>query len=76
MVSNASNESRIKKIEAHMKRTFLTLLLIILSGASISGAQELKTQQAADWPSLMTDINITQALNFCGEPVALRPHAT
>lgn len=64
-------ESRSKKIEAHMKRTFLTLLLIILSGTGISGAQELKTQQPADWPSLMTDIKITQALNFCGEPVAL-----
>jgi hypothetical protein len=54
-----------------MKRILLTLLFIILAGASIPGAQELENQQPSVWPSLMANIKITETPNFCGETVAL-----
>lgn len=54
-----------------MKRISLILLLIILAGTGISGAQETAMQQPSGWPSLMTHIKINESLDFCGEPVAL-----
>ncbi len=54
-----------------MKCTFLTLLLVVLAGTGVSGAQEPEMDPPSVWPSLMTNIKINQALNFCGEPVAL-----
>jgi len=54
-----------------MKLISLILLLIILAGTGIAGAQEPAMQQPSDWPSLMTPIKINKTLDFCGEPVAL-----
>ncbi|MDJ0988244.1 MAG: transglycosylase SLT domain-containing protein [Desulfobacterales bacterium] len=54
-----------------MKRTFLMLLLVLMGGAVICSAQEPQMQQPSDWPSLIANIKLDQALNFCGEPVAL-----
>ncbi len=54
-----------------MKGISLILLLIILAGTGISGAQEPAMQQPSNWPSLMTHIKINESLDFCGEPVAL-----
>lgn len=54
-----------------MKRTFLMLLLVLVGGAVICSAQEPQMQQPSDWPSLIANIKLDQALNFCGEPVAL-----
>jgi hypothetical protein len=54
-----------------MKSTFLTIVVITLAGMGICDAQESQQQQPVLWPSLISDIQITQSLNFCGEPVAL-----
>ena len=54
-----------------MKPTFLMLLMILLGGTVICSAQEPQMQQPSDWPSLIANIKLDQALNFCGEPVAL-----
>jgi hypothetical protein len=54
-----------------MNRISLILLLIILASTGIAGAQEPAMQQPGVWPSLMTHIKINEALDFCGEPVAL-----
>ncbi len=54
-----------------MKSTFLTIVVITLAGMGICDAQESQHQQPLLWPSLISDIKITQSLNFCGEPVAL-----
>ncbi len=54
-----------------MKRTFLMLLLVLMGGAVICSAQEPQMLQPSDWPSLIANIKLDQALNFCGEPVAL-----
>lgn len=54
-----------------MKLISFILVMIILAGSGISGAQESPIQQPSDWPSLMTNIKINESLDFCGEPVAL-----
>ena len=54
-----------------MKRIFLTSLLIIMMGRGIAGGQELGMPPSSDWPSLMAGVNITEPLDFCGEPVPL-----
>ena len=54
-----------------MKRPYLIILVIIVSGMGICNAQESQVQPSFKWPPLITNINITQALDFCGEPVAL-----
>jgi membrane-bound lytic murein transglycosylase D len=54
-----------------MKRIFLTSLLIIMMGTGIAGGQELGMPPSSDWPSLMAGVNITEPLDFCGEPVPL-----
>ena len=54
-----------------MKRICLTFLLIILTGTGIAGGQETGMPPASGWPSLMASINITEPLDFCGEPVPL-----
>ena len=54
-----------------MKRTLLILLLIIMGATVICSAQEPQMQPPSDWPSLIANIKLDQALNFCGEPVAL-----
>ena len=54
-----------------MKHTFLTFVLIILTGAGIAVGQELGTQSPSAWPSLMASVKITEPIDFCGEPVLL-----
>jgi len=54
-----------------MKRTFLTLFLIILTGTGIAVGQELGMPPPPDWPSLMASVKITEPIDFCGEPVLL-----
>ena len=54
-----------------MKRTFLILLLIILTGTGIAVGQELGMPSPPDWPSLMASVKITEPINFCGEPVPI-----
>ena len=50
-------------------RYFYAIALILLSGTAVWAAQELETQLPPAWPSLMASIRITQAIDFCGEPV-------
>jgi membrane-bound lytic murein transglycosylase D len=57
--------------KANMKRTFLTFLLIILTGTGIAVGQELGMQSPSAWPSLMASVKITEPIDFCGEPVLL-----
>jgi hypothetical protein len=57
--------------KANMKRTFLTLLLVILTGTGIAGGQEPGMQSPSVWPSLMAGVKITESIDFCGEPVLL-----
>ncbi len=54
-----------------MKRTFLIILMITLIGMGICNAQEPQSQQNLEWLRLISDIKISQSLEFCGEPVAL-----
>ena len=54
-----------------MNRTFLTLLLIILTGTGIAFGQEPGMPSASAWPSLMASVRITEPIDFCGEPVAI-----
>jgi hypothetical protein len=54
-----------------MNRTFLTLLLIILTGTGIAFAQEPGMPSPSAWPSLMASVRITEPIDFCGEPVAI-----
>ncbi|MGD9056663.1 MAG: transglycosylase SLT domain-containing protein, partial [Desulfobacterales bacterium] len=54
-----------------MKLISFILVMTILAGSDISGAQEPPIQQPSDWLSLMTNIKINESLDFCGEPVAL-----
>jgi hypothetical protein len=58
-------------IEENMKRAFMASALIVMIFTGLSTAQETAQQPAPGWPSLMTDIRISQPLDFCGEPVAL-----
>ena len=54
-----------------MKRTFLTLLLIILTGTGIAAGQEPGMPSPSAWPSLMASVKITEPIDFCGEPVPI-----
>ena len=54
-----------------MKRTFLILILIMLTGTGIAAAQDAAVQPPFTWPSLMSSIKITESIDFCGEPVPL-----
>ena len=54
-----------------MKPTFLTLLLIILTGTGIAAGQEPEMQSPSAWPSLVAGVKITEPIDFCGEPVDL-----
>jgi len=54
-----------------MNRTFLTLLLIILTGTGIAFAQEPGMPSPSAWPSLMASVRITEPIDFCGEPVPI-----
>ncbi|MEJ2729635.1 MAG: transglycosylase SLT domain-containing protein [Deltaproteobacteria bacterium] len=54
-----------------MKRTFLILILIMLTGTGIAAAQEAGVQSPFTWPSLMASVKITESIDFCGEPVPL-----
>jgi membrane-bound lytic murein transglycosylase D len=57
--------------KVNMNRTFLTLLLIILTGTGIAFAQEPGMPSPSAWPSLMASVRITEPIDFCGEPVAI-----
>ncbi len=52
-------------------RTYLALILIILTGTGIAVGQQPEIQPPSAWPSLTDNIKITQGLNFCGEPLAI-----
>jgi hypothetical protein len=52
-------------------RHFFAVFLIIFCVAGISQGQEPGIQPSSFWPPLTTSINITQSLDFCGEPVDL-----
>ena len=54
-----------------MKRTFLILILIMLTGMGIAAAQDAAVQPPFTWPSLMSSVKITESIDFCGEPVPL-----
>jgi membrane-bound lytic murein transglycosylase D len=54
-----------------MNRTFLTLLLIILTGTGIAVGQEPGMPSPSAWPSLMASVRITEPIDFCGEPVPI-----
>ena len=54
-----------------MKRTFLMLILVMLTGVGIAAAQDAGVQSSFTWPSLMTSVKITESIDFCGEPVPL-----
>jgi len=54
-----------------MKRTFLTLLLIILTGTGSAVGQEPGMPSPSAWPSLMASVKITGPIDFCGEPVPI-----
>ena len=54
-----------------MKRTFLILILIMLTGTGIAAAQDAAVQPPFTWPSLMSSVKITESIDFCGEPVPL-----
>jgi membrane-bound lytic murein transglycosylase D len=57
--------------EASMKRTFLILILIMLTGMGKAAAQDAAVQSPFTWPSLMSSVKITESIDFCGEPVPL-----
>jgi membrane-bound lytic murein transglycosylase D len=57
--------------KVNMNRTFLTLLLIILTGTGIAVGQEPGMPSPSAWPSLMASVRITEPIDFCGEPVPL-----
>jgi hypothetical protein len=52
-------------------RHFFPVLFIILCAAGISQGQEQGIQASASWPPLIASIQITQPMDFCGEPVDL-----
>jgi membrane-bound lytic murein transglycosylase D len=54
-----------------MKRTFLTILLIIVTGTGIAVGQEPGMPSPSAWPSLMASVRIKEPIDFCGEPVPL-----
>ena len=54
-----------------MKRIFLILTLIMLTGMRIAAAQESEMPSPFTWPSLMASVKITESIDFCGEPVPL-----
>jgi membrane-bound lytic murein transglycosylase D len=54
-----------------MKRTFLILILIMLTGMGKAAAQDAAVQSPFTWPSLMSSVKITESIDFCGEPVPL-----
>ena len=54
-----------------MKRAFLTLILIMLTGTGIAVGQEPGMPSSSAWPSLMAGVKITEPIDFCGEPVPL-----
>jgi hypothetical protein len=57
--------------KVNMNRTFLTLLLIILTGTGIAVGQEPGMPSPSAWPSLMASVRITEPIDFCGEPVPI-----
>jgi hypothetical protein len=57
--------------KANMKRAFLTLFLIMLTGTGIAVGQEPGMPSSSAWPSLMAGVKITEPIDFCGEPVPL-----
>ena len=57
--------------KTNMKRNFLTFLLIMLTGTGLAYGQELEIPSSSAWPSLMGSVNITEPIDFCGEPVPL-----
>jgi membrane-bound lytic murein transglycosylase D len=59
-----------KKMRQTM-RHFFPVLFIILCAAGISQGQEQGIQASASWPPLIASIQITQPMDFCGEPVDL-----
>jgi hypothetical protein len=54
-----------------MKRTFLTFLLIMLTGTGLAVGQELGIPSPSAWPSLMAGVKVTEPIDFCGESVPL-----
>ena len=54
-----------------MNRSFLTLLLIILTSTGIAVGQEAGMQAPSAWPSLIAGVKVTEPIDFCGEPVLL-----
>ncbi len=52
-------------------RPFFAVLLIIFCVTAVSQAQEAGIPSSADWPPLTASINITELLDFCGEPIDL-----
>jgi hypothetical protein len=52
-------------------RYFFPVLLILFCVAAVSRGQETGTQPTPSWPPLTDSIEITQSLDFCGEPVDL-----
>ena len=52
-------------------RPFIAVLLIIFCVTAVSQAQEAGLPSSAYWPPLTDSINITESLDFCGEPVDL-----
>jgi hypothetical protein len=57
--------------KANMKRTFLTFLLIMLTGTGLAVGQELGIPSPSAWPSLMAGVKVTEPIDFCGESVPL-----
>ena len=57
--------------KTNMKRTFLTLVLIMLTVTGTAVGQELGMPSPSVWPSLMDSVKITGPIDFCGESVPL-----
>ena len=54
-----------------MKRILLASLLIIMMGTGIAVGQAPGMTPSSAWPSLTASVNITEPLDFCGEPVPM-----
>ena len=52
-------------------RYIFSVLLIILTTAGICSGQESDVQPPSGWPALTANLNITEPIDFCGEPVDL-----
>ena len=52
-------------------RHLFPVLFMILAVADISQGQQPGIQPSSTWPPLTSSINITQPIDFCGEPVDL-----